>query len=377
MNILLDAIPLKGLLTGISRYLRNLYTALERLPGIHVTYTDSKSWTPWMPSQAVPGQWMNATSRIWKLPDPIAFGFRVATWSAYEMRIRRRIRRHHYDIYHETAFVPAAINRIPQVLTLHDLSLMKCKEMHPKERVWFMDLFFKRRLKYTAHIITVSEFIRREVCDELHVAPDLVTAIHEAPDPIFSPREKKVVQRVVEALGLPQEYILFVGTLEPRKNLSLLMKAAAVCEHPLPIVLVGWKGWDTERLLAALDHPALRHRVFTTGYVDEESLACLYANALALVFPSLYEGFGLPVLEAMACGCPVICSNAASLPEVAGNAARLIDPHDVEELTAAIDSVAEDSGLRNDLIKKGFQRSAHFSWEKTATETLAVFKSVA
>jgi alpha-1,3-rhamnosyl/mannosyltransferase len=118
-------------------------------------------------------------------------------------------------------------------------------------------------------------------------------------------------------------------------------------------------------------------RVFRTGYLNEESLACLYSSALALVFPSLYEGFGLPVIEAMACGCPVICSNAASLPEVAGDAALLIDPHNVDELAGAIDRVVDDSALRNDLIRKGTERASQFSWKRTAKETLAVFRSVA
>jgi len=121
----------------------------------------------------------------------------------------------------------------------------------------------------------------------------------------------------------------------------------------------------------------LRNRIFNTGYVDEESLTCLYSNALALVFPSLYEGFGLPVLEAMACGCSVICPDAASLPEVAGDAALFIDPSEVDGLAAAIDKLVDDSTLRIDLIHKGFERVAQFSWKRTAEETLDVFRKVA
>jgi len=376
MNILLDAIPLDGLMTGISRYVRNLYLEIERLPGVTVHYYAGRSCTTTMPVQARPGPWMKATSLVWKLPDPLAFGFRAVTWLSYELKVRRLIRRNSFSLYHETAFTPSAVRDVPQVFTMCDLSLQKFREMHPKERVWFADFFLKRRLGYATHIITISNFIRSEICDELHLPGEKVTAIPLAPDLFFFPRKRGKAEVVVEALGLPRDYILFVGTLEPRKNLPILIKAAAVCESDIPIVLVGWEGWGSEEWLEMVKDQGLRSRIFTTGYVDEESLACLYSNALALVFPSLYEGFGLPVLEAMACGCPVICSDAASLPEVAGNAAILIDPAEFEDLAVAIDRVVSDSALRMDLIKKGFERAGQFSWERTAKQTLEVFRSV-
>jgi len=364
-------------MTGISRYVRNLYLELERLPEVTVHYFEGRSCRTKMPAQARPGPWTKTTSLVWKLPDPAAFGFHAAIWVSYELKVRRLIRQKRFSLYHETAFTPAAVRNVPQVFTIYDLSLQKFGEMHPKERVWFSGFFLKRRLGYAAQVITISDFTRSEICEYLHLPTEKVTAIPMAPDPFFSPRGRRKSQGVVEALGLPRDYLLFVGTLEPRKNLPFLMRAAAVCRSRIPIVLTGWEGWGHDALLKATRDQELRGRVFTTGYVDDESLACLYSNARALVFPSLYEGFGLPVLEAMACGCPVICSNTASLPEVAGDAALLVDPHDVEGLADAIDRVMEDSALRNDLIRKGFRRAAHFSWEKTARETLAVFRSIA
>ncbi len=377
MDILLDAIPLNELITGISRYVRNLYLQLERLPGVTVYYFDGRSLTKKMPEQTSPDSWIKTTSFVDKFPDPMIFGFKAAAWLNYEIKVRRRIRHGSFDVYHETAFTPSAIKNVPQVITIHDLSLQKFRETHPKERVWFSDFFLKRRLGYTNHVITISDFIRSEICDELHLPGEKVTAIPMAPDPFFFPREGQKARGMVEALGLPQDYILFVGTREPRKNLSLLMKAAAACENDIPIVLVGWEGWGGDPWLEMVKDQGIRNRIFTTGYVDEESLACFYSNALALVFPSLYEGFGLPLVEAMACGCPVICSDAASLPEVAGNAALLIDPYESEDLTVAIDKVINDSALRMDLIQKGFKRAAQFSWERTAKQTLEVFRSVA
>jgi len=377
MDVLLDAIPLNGLMTGISRYVRNLYLQLERLPGVTVYYFNGRSCTSRMPDQARPGRWIKETSMVWKLPDPLAFAFRAATWLSFELKVRRLIRQNNFNLYHETAFTPAAVRNVPQILTIHDLSLAKFREMHPKERVWFSDVFLRRRIRYAAHIITVSDFIRSEICDELRLSTDQVTVIPEAPDPFFFPRDREKARELVEALGLPQDYILFVGTLEPRKNLSLLIKAAAASESDIPIVLVGWEGWGGDLWLETVKDKGLRNRILTTGYVDEESLACLYSNALALVFPSLYEGFGLPVLEAMACGCPVICSNAASLPEVAGDAALFIDPYEVDGLAAAMDKLVEDSTLRIDLIHKGLERVAQFSWKRAAEETLDVFRKVA
>ncbi len=377
MNILLDAIPLDNLGTGISRYVRNLYLQLEKLPDATVYYYNGKRCTKEMPGRAHAGSWIKKTSFAWKLPDPLILGYRTATWLAYEYRARRLLTHGAFHVYHETAFTPSALKGIPQVFTIHDLSLMKFREMHPRERVWFSDLFFNRRIHYATHIITVSDFIRSEICKEFPIDPDRVTTIGEAPDPSFFPREKKKIDEVLKNLKLPQEYLLFVGTLEPRKNLPLIMKALARGKDDIPIVLVGWEGWGDDLWWRKAKEVGITDRIFTTGYVDEESLACLYSGALALIFPSFYEGFGLPLLEAMACGCPVICSNAASLPEVAGDAAMFIDPYDDEDLAHAIHEMVLDRRMRNDLKRKGLKRAGQFSWERAAKQTLAVFKKVA
>ena len=377
MNILLDAIPLGNLVTGISRYVRNLYLQLEKLPGVTVYYYNGKRCTKEMPEQINPGPWMKKTSIAWKLPDPLVFGYRTATWLAYEYRVKRLLTHGGFHVYHETAFTPSVIKRIPQVFTIHDLSLMKYREMHPRERVWFSDLFFNRRIHHATHIITVSDFIRSEICNEFPIDPAQVTTIWEAPDPLFFPRENEKIDAVIKNLKLPREYLLFVGTLEPRKNLPLVIKALAKRKDNIPIVFVGWKGWGDDLWRQKAKEEGIANRIFTTGYVDEESLACLYSGALALIFPSFYEGFGLPLLEAMACGCPVICSNVASLPEVAGDAAIFIDPHDDEDLAEAIHRMVFDSRIRNDFKEKGLKRARQFSWERAAKQTLAVFKKVA
>lgn len=168
-----------------------------------------------------------------------------------------------------------------------------------------------------------------------------------------------------------------MGTLEPRKNLQLLIKALSMLRSDIPLLLAGWSGWGERNWWDEIERLGLKKRVILTGYVDELSLARLYAGASAMVYPSFYEGFGLPVLEAMASGCPVICSNCASLPEVAGEGAIQVDPHDPEALGHSLEKVLYDSELRSGLVAAGLQRAGLFSWKKTASQTLDIFTLVA
>ncbi len=377
MNILVNALPLMGLLTGMARYLRCLYREMQEIETASIAYFNGRKAIEKMPEQAEPGLWSRRTATLWSLPDPAIVGLQAAGWLMYEWRLRNASRRAPYDVYHETTFFPAAIKDVPVVYTLHDLSLIKFRDKHPRERVWYFDLFFKRRLPYASHIITVSDFIRSEIIEELKIPQQMITTVHEAPDPGFSPRSEAELSETLRRHGLPREYILFVGTLDPRKNLPLLLDALSICKTDVPLVLVGWQGWGDEEVWRGIEGLGLSRRVFVTGYVSEDTLACLFSGAVAFVYPSLYEGFGLPVLEAMACGCPVICSNAASLPEVAGDAALLIDPKSAESLAHSLDEICSDSELRDSLRTRGFARAAQFSWRETARRTLEVFQKTA
>lgn len=375
MKILLAALPLGGLMTGISRYVRNLYVALEKITGVQVSYFDGRRVFKTMPEQADPARWIKSTDQVWKRPDAVVTALRAVYWYYYEYQLNSRLKEQKYHVFHETAFTPAAVRgRTPQVFTLHDLSLMEHTEHHPRERVWTFNLFFKRRIACADHIITVSEFIKREMCEKLGIREDKITAIHEACDPYFFPRSEIQIKDTRAELGLPKNYILFVGTLEPRKNLSLIIRALSHLPDDINLVLTGWSGWGSKDWLDEVQALGIRHRVFVPGYVREDQLAALYSGALAFVYPSFYEGFGLPLLEAFSCGCPVICSDRASLPEVAGDAAILIDPHDHEQLADAVLNVAENPDERDHLIEKGKQRARIFSWEKCAIETLDVFR---
>ena len=379
MRILVDALPLSGLVTGISRYLRNLYGAMEVLEaasGDQVHYFDGRKLHFRMPPSAKPATWAKAVAGLWKLPDSAVFALRSLYWIGYESHLRHLSRRQRYDIYHETAFTPAAFSGVPQVFSLCDLSLLRYPETHPRDRVWFFEFFRRRRMPYATHILTLSQYIRDEICDVLKWPAERVTAVPLAPAKPFRPKADEDVAAARRTFGLPRDYLLFVGSLEPRKNIGLVVEALARCRTDIPLVLVGWEAWGDKSWLKAARSRGLCKRIYLLGYVDDETLACLYTGATCLVYPSLYEGFGLPIVEAMACGCPVICSNVASMPEVAGDAARLIDPEDPDDVAAAIDEVAASPGLRQDMVRRGFARAAAFHWQRTAEETRAVFRAV-
>ncbi len=374
MKILVNAIPLSGLLTGIARYVRNLYTCLENEPDVIAEYYTGRQAVPDMPVQNGHESWIIKNNRFRRLPDPAIFAIRSAHWLAHEHFLRKNCRKQKYNLYHETGFIPARVPDLPVVYTLYDLSLRRYAHTHPRERVLFFEFFIKRRLPAAAHVLTISNFIKDEIIDEFKLPADKVTAVSLAPDPHFSTRSRAQIKDALSRLGIPEDYILFTGTLEPRKNINLIIDALPLMKHKISLVLAGWSGWGDKKWKDELASRGLLKRVIQPGYVSEEDLACLYSGAKAFVYPSLYEGFGLPVLEAMACGCPVITSKASCLPETAGEAAILTDPHDPQQLADYLNRLIEDDELSRSLVRKGLDHSSSFTWQKTAMETLEVFK---
>lgn len=377
MKIIVDAIPMTGLLTGIARYLRNLYSNMELMEQVDLIYLTWQSTGKSMPSLAESEKWQKRINAVWNLPDSLVFGLRAVQWLRYEQKLRGFCRKNQFDIYHETAFVPAKLTAIPTVYSIYDLSLRRFRETHPRERVWFFEYFIKRRLPYVGHILTISEFIRQEIIEEFKVPASMVTSIPLSPDPLFCPCSTDVVEIIKKKYNFPESYLLFVGSLEPRKNIALLIDALQATKTDIPLVLVGWHGWGYKGWLEKIKTTDLKSRIYVTGHVPDDDLKAIYSGAAALVYPSLYEGFGLPILEAMACGCPVICSNTASMPEVAGDAAILIDPGRVVELAAAIETIVYESETKNYLVERGFKQAGRFTWSHTARKTLELFKMVA
>jgi alpha-1,3-rhamnosyl/mannosyltransferase len=300
---------------------------------------------------------------------------RCAQWLAYERYLAHVAGRKRIDVVHESFYTPARINRAAvQVFTLHDLSLVRFPRTHSADRRLFFDRFFPSRLAEADHIIVPSVSVKHELLDYARFDEDCVSVIAEGVDACFVPCSPECVGSVLARHGIPSEYFLFVGTLEPRKNLSVLLQAMARDASGLPLVIAGWSGWGDPAFQSELAGLGLGGRVVFPGYLDDEELAALYSGAVAFLYPSLYEGFGLPVVEAMACGCPVVCSNVASIPEVAGNAALYADPREPEEWAAAMDSLRNDGALRSHFVLAGQTRAGLFSWDTAAEETLNLFR---
>lgn len=372
MNILVNAIPLLNISTGISRYLDCLYARLEEqcADGVRFGYFDgarSACRRPAGPSNI--GRWTSHVDLFWKLPAYPALALRMLSHWQRELYFRKAAK--NYDVYHEAAFFPfRPPGGVKTVFTLHDLSLIRFPQFHPRERVLFSRIFMRRRCTLVEQFLTDSRFIKDEIVHYLGIEANRIRVVPLAHDSsIFHPIDRNVVDTIRKCYALGENFFIAVGSGDPRKNMGIIPLALQAARLNIPLVVVGWSGWTQKRTCQC--------RVIPLGYVPNEDLAGLYSGATALIYPSLYEGFGLPILEAMACGCPVICSRAASIPEVAGDAAvYLDDPKDWEGLGKLLQQVASDKPLRERLSHKGLARAALFSWEKTARQTLNVFEKI-
>jgi glycosyltransferase involved in cell wall biosynthesis len=268
------------------------------------------------------------------------------------------------------------------VVTIHDVIPLVLPWAFSRRHRWVLAAALGRIRKQADMVIVPSNAVAKDVVQYLQVERERITVIPMGCDPRFYPSEEPVrVAAMRRRYGVPERYILFVGTLEPRKNVTTLLQAfgRVAAEQPqdgLHLVITGGSGWGGEDYMGLVADLGLHHLVRFTGFVDDAHLPDLYRNALLFVYPSLYEGFGLPVLEAMACGIPVITSNRSSLPEVAGDAALLVDPTQPEALAAAMSGLLHDGSWRQELRAKGLARSAAFTWEVVAQRTLAVYRTV-
>jgi glycosyltransferase involved in cell wall biosynthesis len=226
-------------------------------------------------------------------------------------------------------------------------------------------------------VIAISDFTRDEVVRLLHIPAERIHVTYPGVDGSFRPYPPDQVAAFRRQRGLPERYILYVGNLEPRKNLPRLVEAYAQLSYlEIPLVLAGARGWGYAELFQRVEELDLAGQVLFPGFVPPEELPLWYNGAIALVFPSIYEGFGLPPLEAMACGTPVLTSNASSLPEVVGEAGLQVPPNDVEALAAALQRLVQNAELRADLRQRGWERARHFTWERMAQETAALYQRV-
>jgi len=283
------------------------------------------------------------------------------------------------ELFHAAEHLLLPLRSIPTVLTVHDLIFRHLPEHHKPLNRWYLNLTMPLYCRRADHIIAVSEHSKRDLISAYGIAAEKVTVVYEAAAPDFCPQLPQAVASVQSRYGLPERYLLFVGTIEPRKNLSRLLAAfESVHADGLVdgLVVVGKRGWLYGDFFARLEESPVRDAVLLPGYVPDDDLPAFYAGAQALVLPSVYEGFGLPVLEAMACGTPAVASNASSIPEIGGDAALYFDPVDVGAIIDAIRRLLGDGGLREAMRERGLVQAARFSWQQAAAETRAVYDTV-
>jgi len=267
--------------------------------------------------------------------------------------------------------------RVKNVVTIHDM-LQYTNEFpatrHPEKKI----RRYERVLTKADRIIAVSGHTKREILRYFPVDPEKIDIVHHGVEERFQPKDPEATRNALQKYEIRLPYLLYVGTFENRKNLPRVLEAFSRVENEYPksvqLVLVGSSRLRGEEAREKLRTVALGENVRAVGYVSRTDLPFLYSGALAFLFPTLYEGFGLPVLEAMACGAAVITSNVTSLPEIAGDAALLVDPFDVDSIAQAILQLLEDPELRTEYVRRGFRRAGEFSWERSARETLAVYR---
>lgn len=282
-------------------------------------------------------------------------------------------------VYHATEHLLPRL-ATPTVLTVHDLIFEQYPQHHTAANRLFLQVGMPLFVRQATAIIAVSQATRQDIIRHYNTDPAKVHVVYEGIDPDFRPAAPDAIARVTAAYSPDRPYLLMVGTLEPRKNHATAMAALAqlrAAGFPHRLLIVGGHGWRFAPIAARVAQMGLEDRVTFTGYIPDADLPPLYSGAACLLLPSLYEGFGFPVLEAFACGAPVVCSNTSSLPEVAGDAALLVAPTDTEALVAAIRRVLEEPGLAAQMRAAGLRQAAAFRWDTCARRTLEIYEVAA
>ncbi len=376
MNILINAIPLLSPLTGIGKYIYYVSTNLKEMDkkNSYIYFYGYYSKTLLEPENLVFIKNLNFLKQaIRKTP----FSKFLRKWKDFFAGLNMR----NYDVYFEPNFI--LLNRIKakkRVVSVFDFSFELYPQSHPEDRIYYFRENFWKSLKKADKIIVPSEFIFNQAINEYRIEKSLLRIVYPGVDhKMFREYPVEKIKTTIDKYSLPDKFILFVGSIEPRKNLKNLLLAYQMLpdylKREFKLVLVGFSGWKNKDIMEILKKN--KENIIYTGYVSEEELACIYNIASLLVFPSFYEGFGLPPIEAMACGCPILVSNKASLPEVCKDAAGYFEPDKPESISEAIVRVMDDEDLRKNLMIKGKERSKFFRWDKTSREILNIFEEVA
>jgi alpha-1,3-rhamnosyl/mannosyltransferase len=376
MRVVINATAAFGPRTGVGHYTVELIRALRRTRQVDLTIYPHpfvqriRTLLRGGPKPAVPGAVGPKRSILRRAARvPLRWGWRALI----EAEARHAFHPRRVDLYHEPNFFPVR-TRLPTVVTVHDLSAVLHPEWHPAERARLFETEFLPRVRDFAHILTDSEAARDEIVRTFRLPPERVTRAYPGIRETLRPLSPAEIAPALRRLGLPASYLLHVGTLEPRKNLMLLLRAytslPAESRTRCPLVLVGPWGWRFEELAAFYESEAKHRNVIQVGYVPEADLAAVYCGARALVFPTHYEGFGLPAAEMMACGGAVIASSTPAVTEVLRGCGALVDPNDADAWRDAMARAIRDDDWVAALRTGGPERAATFTWAACAHDTL-------
>ena len=370
MRIALDGFPLSSPKTGIGHYTLQLARALAEIsPDDHFELI-----SPFPFCDAVVQELQQASITNLVLNNPQAASFRRRWWA---LGLPLLLRQNSFDLFHGTNYEVPLWNRRRNLVTIHDLSLLLHPEYHEPRLVRRARRRLPLMIRSAAKIIAVSESMKREMCEHLKIQPERIAVTLEAPRENFRPLPLSETVATRERLGIEADFMLAVGTIEPRKNLLTLVRALdqilrTTALRP-QLVIAGGEGWLTDELYAFLAASCCAERVRFIGYTSDDELRALYSSCRISVYPSLYEGFGLPPLEAMACGAPVIAGRIPVIEETVGRTAVLFDPTNSEDLASKIVQLWNNERQRAALSEAGLRHAADFTWQKTARLTLDVY----
>jgi len=388
MRVIVNQLPALGIKTGIGHYTTELLRCLCAQAGDDQIDGFPEGWVrrarqaaaqvrPYLEGRQAQGA--SSTASLANLRTSVFQHVRHFGRGLMAQYFRLVYRLGRYDLYHEPNFIPLACDN-PTVATLHDLSVLYHPEWHPADRASYFEKNFHRGIARCIHFLAISEFGRQEVIRKLNIPPQKVTRTYMGIRSGLGPLPAAEVERVLQQLNLPPRYLLYLGTIEPRKNILLLLRAycalPAALRERWPLLLVGSWGWNTSEVAEYLHNEARHRGVIHLGYVAEEHLGVIYNGARALVYPSLYEGFGLPPVEMMACGGAVLTSTTGALVETVGSRADLIPAEDMDGWKNAMARVLKDDDWWRSLRVGVTALAKPYTWERCAADTLRVYRSL-
>ncbi|MFQ5855134.1 MAG: glycosyltransferase family 4 protein [Anaerolineae bacterium] len=356
---------------GLGRYAESLAHALARQASGRFALFHNRAAGPWaltslasLPRRSVPLGYKPWRMAVW-LGQLAGVGF---DWLLPDG-----------ELYHATEHLLMPLRSVPTVLTVHDLIFKLFPQHHKRLNYWFLNAAMPLFVRRADAIITISESSKRDLIQHYGTPAEKIAVVYEAAAPRFQPASAYTVAQVRREYDLPDRFLLTVGTIEPRKNLSRLLEALVRLRQDDPhlhLVVVGKRGWLYQDFFRRIETLEMQDVVHFPGYVLDADLSAIYSAAMAVVMASVYEGFGLPVLEALACGTPVVSSHVSSLPEIGGDAACYFDPMNVDDMTATLGQVLADEEMRAEMREAGLEQAAKFSWARAARETMAVYEQV-